>query len=326
MLLFQLSLIILLLNIKSRVYENIYEVQNNIISNILKISFSMVINGTNNYIYQFKSKNIFFNYKKNDTYYNNTIYLYNPSTTILFDLSIYERNANIFNLDFNISDKIIINNEIIVKINFDLIKYFESYKDFSFDMLYKLKKIENAFEIYFGGLREIEMFNYLIYNEKSILYDNKTFYEYFKTNVLNNIINEMNKNLIFYPECDALYYFNKLYEYLYKKEFQIYVSCLRNYYYRGSIDNFIYESLTRENGTIKFIKVKYDVSYMESYFTYEEDITGSRGKGILELDYYGIDNDFKPFHPMIPETFQDNKRCLLDALIQIINKSNFTLG
>ena len=320
MLLIKYILFILILTIKSRVYENIYTIQKNIISNISEISFSFAINGTNNYMYKFETKKIFFKNEKDkkDTT-NNTIYLYNSSIIILFTLSISEINTNVF---IRTNDKIIFKKEILGKINFDFIEYFQASKDFSFEMSYKLKNITDNVFIDFNYLKKIEMFNYLIYEEKNIKYDNNTFYEYLKSIILNNTINKMNKNLVYYPESDALYFFNNLYNYIEHQTFYVFVPCGDFiYFHKATINKFMYDDLIKNNGNITFLNAKYNISYIYFYDDYERNFDDNEGKEILELDYFGIDQDFKPFYSKITSPYSIQE-CLLEAFIYIFNKAN----
>ena len=93
------SFIILIINIKSRIYEDIFQVKNSIISNITKISFSIIINGTNDFEYKFESKNIYFKSFINDLYDNYTTVFHKPKIEILFNFSVYEKNKNIFDIE-----------------------------------------------------------------------------------------------------------------------------------------------------------------------------------------------------------------------------------
>lgn len=324
--LLQFSFIIIIFIVNSRINEDIYTIQNSIISNITKINYSITINGTNHYIYTFKTKNIFFTYDKNDIYEsNNTIFLFNPKITILFFLSINETNDNIFDIDYYSKHDIITDKLITAKINFESIKYFQANKDFSFEMLYQLKELENT--IHFSKLKEVTLFNYLIYNEKSALYDNKTFYDYSKSIILNTTLERMKKNIIYYPECDSLHYFNLLYEYFLNQDFDIYASTEDGYIFSGTVEYFIYEEIKRSNGAINLTNVEIGLYYMETRDKYYDDDKGTfDGFEIFKMNFFMIDQELKPVFPYFDIIKDFDVYCYFDAFNQIINKTRKAFG
>ena len=323
---FIFSFIILIINIKSRIYENIFELKDSIISNVTKINFSVIIKGTNDFEYKFETKNIIFKLYKNDLYANNTIILHKPIITILFNFSIYEKNKNIFDIeDFDIKSDIINNTIISANINFDSITYYQSYKDFSFDMKYKIKDLKNNIKIQFDNLEQAEFFKYLIFNEENILYNNKTLYEYLKEIILDNLLQKMYNNLLFYPECDALYYFKKLYEYFYLQDFGTYIDCLFSFYYSGKVESFYYDKLTRNNGSINFTNVKSNISYAESTYNDEKnDDNTYYNWGIFELKYFQINEDLEPEYGPLEDEY--GQLCFLNLFKDIFNKSQSAIS
>jgi len=316
--LFLFSFIIIILNIKSkRIYENIFDIQNGIISNISKISFSKIIYGTNNYNYKFEIKNIIFKYDKNYTYiHNKTFLLHNPKMTIILNLSIYENNTNLFDMD---SKDIIISDIVIVNINFESITYFQEYEDFSFNFSYNLNDIKNDIIIYYNKIKEIDLFQYLIYKETNILYNNKTIYEYSKEFILNNILNEMRKNLIYYPESDSLHNFRMIYEYFLNKEFGIFVHCEHSFYYRGKITFFSYEEIIKVNTTVILKNLDIILMYKESsdYDKYDKD--EFEKPKLLELDKIQLEPNFEIIYPNLNE--YEYSYCLLEELKYIVKKT-----
>jgi len=318
--LFLFSFIIIILNIKSkRIYENIFDIQNGIISNISKISFSKIIYGTNDYNYKFESKNIIFKYDKNYTYnHNKTFLLHNPKMTIVFNLSIYENNTNLFDMD---SKDIIVSDIVIVNINFESITYFQEYEDFSFNLSYNLNDIKNNIIIYYNKIKEIDLFKYLIYNDINELYNNKTLYEYSKVIILNNILNEMKKNLFYYPECDSLYNFKLLYDYFLNKGFDMYVICEISNYYSGTIAKFNYKEITKENTTIILKNIDIKIIYTESfdYIDVEYEYTKT-----FVLNWIKLEKNLEIKFPYL--SIMDNRNCLLEILKTIIKKASEALN
>ena len=320
------SFIILIINIKSRIYEDIFQVKNSIISNITKISFSIIINGTNDFEYKFESKNIYFKSFINDLYDNYTTVFHKPKIEILFNFSVYEKNKNIFDIeDFDIQSDIINNTIVSAIINFDKIKYYQSYKDFSFDLKYDIKDLKNNIIIQFGNLEQVEYFKYLLYNEENIIYNNKTLYEYSKEIILDNLLQKMNNNLLYYPECDALYYFKKLYDYFYLKDFASYIDCHYSFYFSGKVESFNYDKLIRNNGSIIFTNVECNISFIESIYydeKYENELFD--GWGIFELKYFLINENLKPEYRELKNEFE--QICLLNLFKDIFNKSQLAIS
>ena len=51
--------------------------------------------------------------------------------------------------------------------------------------------------------------NYLLFEERNDLYNNKTLNDLIKLNILSNFQEQVKKYLVYFPECDSLQYFNK---------------------------------------------------------------------------------------------------------------------
>ena len=114
--------------------------------------------------------------------------IFNPRFSILYNLSIYEYTDKIFDLKY-LNNAILTDKLLTININLDLIKFYKISEDFSFDVSYEIKNITNNITIHFDNLNELDLFKYLFYEEKSLLYDNKTFDEYIKYHFLNLLTN-----------------------------------------------------------------------------------------------------------------------------------------
>ena len=322
--LFIFSIIIIFLSINSKtIHEDIYDIQNGIISNLSKISFSEIIKGTNNYVYKIESEKIYFKYFAvylNN--YNNTIKFNKPKMLVFLKLSIYEGNTtDIFEIKPNYIKEEIITDKALVNINFESITYFQQYKDFSFNMSSIVKDIQNNITLYYHKLKNINLFNYLVYNETSKLYNNKTLYEYSKEIILKSVLKQMNNNLIYYPECDELYIFKSIYNYFLNNDFGCYIPCERYYYNTGTVLNFVYEEITRQNNSITLKNIKICLLYTESI--YESDIEYLTQKN-FELNEITIKDNYEFIYP--PLTEYDQNYCLLKTFEEIINKSKKALN
>ena len=318
--LFIFSIIIIFLSIKSkRIYETIYDIQKGIISNISTISFSDIIKGTKNYVYKIESKNVYFkHFAINLNNYKNTIEFSKPQILVSLQLSIYEDNTtDIFDLKSNYKKDEIIIDKAMANINFESINYFQQYEDFSFNMSSKIKDINNDISINFHKLRDIFLFNNLFYNETSKLYNNKTLYEYSKEIILKNLLKEMNNNLIYYPECDALVIFKELYDYFLNKEFTFFVPCDGFYYNKGQVYKFAYEKIIKQNTSIILKNIRIVLYYMES--DYESSEIEYEYVRAFELDEITINENYKISFPYLTE--YDSDHCLLKIFEEIIMKS-----
>ena len=201
--------------------------------------------------------------------------------------------------------------------------YFQEYEDFSFNLSYNLNDIKNNIIIYYNKIKEIDLFQYLIYKETNILYNNKTIYEYSKEFILNNILNEMKKNLIYYPESDSLYNFRMIYEYFLNKEFGIFVYCEHSFYYRGKITFFSYEEIIKVNTTVILKNLDIILMYKESsdYDKYDKD--EFEKPKLLELDKIQLEPNFEIIYPNLNE--YEYSYCLLEELKYIVKKTIYLL-
>ena len=306
---------ILLLNIICIIHDDIYTIQKNILSNIPNLKLSLTINGTNGFMYKFEKINLYFKYENIlRNYLNNIILIYNPKVKILFNLSIYEYCNGIFDLYYKknslITDKI-----IIIDIKFKNIKYFQKKSDFSFDVLFNIEDLNNSITIHFDNLNELDIFKYLIYEEKSNLYDNKTFVEYVKLLTLNNLIDEQKKKLAYYPQCDSLNYFNSLINYAISYfNFFIVYDCKEftshNFFINAAIRKFSYDEIIKNDThvTLKSINCLMKNQYDDE----DEDLIEN-----FQIDYIAIDNNYTINYG---KTKRDDI-CILNAFKIVINKA-----
>lgn len=317
--LFLYSIILLIFNIKCRLDEDMDTIQKEILSRISKISFSKEINGTNNYIYKFKTKNIFLK-SKNITTNDTTIYLDNPKITILLNLSIYDNNNNINFLDIeNCSFKEqILNKFITANIKFKSI-FYKKNKDFSFDISSEIVDKHNDINVYFDNLKDIKIFKYLIFDEKNERYNNKTFFEYSKDFILDTILSEFEKNLAYYPECDSLHYIKSLINYFLYNPIKHYVPFnkwpLDILIYFIKVNNFEYEEIIRNKKIIilKNIKVDLYIEFENNFYINEDDSE----VGTFMLDYITIDQNYTINYSEI----SSDKEYLLEAFKKVVNLS-----
>lgn len=310
--------IILLLNIICRIREDIYTIEKNLLSNIPKLDISLNINGTNGFIYKFEKINLYFKYEEiqNDNL-NKIILINNPNIKILFNLSIYKYCNDVLDLNYKteplISDKI-----IIIDINLKSIKYFQQKSDFSFDVLFTIENLKNNITIHFDNLDELDIFKYLIYEEESNLYDNKTFVEYAKHLALNNLINEQRKKLAYFPQCDSLYFFDSLIGYILRKgNFFINYDCKEmishNFFNYAGVKNFAYDEIVKNDTHIMLKSIK---CLMENQYDDEEDNLIEN----IKIDYITIDNNSNNYTINYGKTKSDDI-CILNAFKKVINKA-----
>ena len=321
---------ILILNIESRIID-LHKIKNGIVSNITKINFDLEISGTNEYIYKFEIKNIFYNHKRvivSNKYQSFT--LQNPNITILFNLLIYENNSNSLELYSYPKEAIISDKNILVNINFEYIKYFKQYNDFSFNMTYQLNNFNDNISIYYDNLKETDLFNYLIYNQKSILYDNETLYKYSKKIIFKKLIDEMYRNLIYYPECDQLIYFKSLYDYFFQHEFKDGNHFCMSYFNNDlvsspKITGFLYDEIVKEKENLIFKNLKIDIVYIISFYDYYKFQYENEEKGTLYLDYFKIEENLNISFGASNKGFGYEQLCYFDLFQIIINKTIIAL-
>ena len=198
--------LLLLLSIKSRIYDTMDEIYFNLSKSIHKIPLQFVINGTNGFSYNFTSKDIFYYFKQiniNDV--KKEINISNQNIKIIFYLNIYDYSDRIF--DF--SEKELKYQEIVsVDILFKKLMFYELYDDFSFDFKYEINNYKEDVKINYENIDKLSTFNYLLFEERNDLYDNKTLNDLIKLNILSNFQEQVKKYLVYFPECDSLQYFN----------------------------------------------------------------------------------------------------------------------
>ena len=276
--------------IQSRIYDSIDKIQEQLCNKIHNLNIKFEMQGTNDYLYKFESKSFIFNFKNgsfNDIAKN--IKLFNKTIEIIFNLSVYESNDKIF----NIFHKNIIHTELIkAGIKFELLRFYQCKKDFSFDVLYNIKDIDKDMIIYFDTMNELETFNYLIYEDRNEYYENKTLYDLMKTNIVNNFIKEIRKLLIIYPECDLLYYIKSLIDYLQNYVFKIEKTICDYVYYKEIIDYITYETTIKRGDTIilENVNIAFTLIY-NNYYSEEEDMEDKKEKQIISLESLSFDSN-----------------------------------
>ena len=229
-------------------------------------------------------------------------------------MSINEYCNDIFDLNYQ-KDSFLTDKIVIIDIKLINIKCFQKSSNFSFDVLFNIENLKNSISIYFDNLDELDIFKYLIYEEESNLYNNKTFLEYLKLLALNNLIDEQKKRLAYYPECESLYYFNSLINYILKeRRFYINYECkdmasdsLFNY---AVVNNFSYNEIVKND---THVILKSILCIMEN--EYDDEDYNSIEK--LKIDYITIDNNYTINYG---ET-TNNDICLLNAFKIVINKT-----
>ena len=310
--------IILLLNILCRIREDINTIEKNILSNIPKLGLSLNINGTNGFMYNFEKINIYFKYEEiQSDNLNKIILINNPNIKILFNLSINEYCNDI--LDFTYKKDSLINDKIVViDMNLKSITYFQQKSDFSFDVLFNIENLKNNISIHFDNLDELDIFKYLIYEEESNLYNNKTFVEYVKNLSLNNLINEQRKKLAYFPECDSLYYFNTLIGYILRRgNFFINYDCKEmnshNFFNYAGVKKFSYDEIVKNDTHIILKSIN---CMMENQYDDEEDNLIET----IKIDYITIDNNYNNYTINYGKTKNDDI-CILNAFKIVINKA-----
>ena len=192
------------------------------------------------------------------------------------------------------SNKIVIHSELIkVVIFFQHLKFYQAKSDFSFDLDYKTDY--GDIEIYSENMKNVNSFNYLLYEDKDKLYENKTFYDFMKIKIIENFIKGMRKILIIYPECDSLNFFNEIINNCKGDLLSISFFNDGKSYYRAIIDYFKYEDINKINDVIIYEKVNTKITLI--YFTDEgvldEEYPDEYEYKILKLEKVTIDKNLK---------------------------------
>ena len=287
--------LLLLLSIKSRIYNTMNEIYFNLSKSIHKIPLQFVINGTNDYSYNFTSKDIFYYFRQtniNDV--KKEINISNQDMKIIFDLSIYDYNNRIFDL----SEKEVKYQETIsVDIFFQKLKFYELYDDFSFDFKYKINNFKEDVLINYENIDKLNTFNYLLFEEKNDLYDNNTLNDFIKLNILNNFQEQVKKYLVYFPECDSLEYFKSIIDYF---KGQLFLIDLKIIYhsvetwmtiYQCKIIDFQYKEIIKDNRTIIFNNINvtaYFLVGLEDPEDYDKEKTYDENKS-FQIDHISID-------------------------------------
>lgn len=318
-----LFFLILLWIINSRIYNSIYLIQKNIIQNIHKLSINFIINGTNDYSYNFKSEDILFYFDKIFTDENQKeIIIYDQHIKILFDLNIYEYSSRFFD---NSSKDILYSEKLQIDITFNALKFYKEYEDFSFGFQYQIDNLEDDISINFEYMNKLNIFKYIIFEEKNEMYNNNTLLDFIKMNILVNFENEVNKLLVYYPECDSLYYFHSIVDYFKKEVFflDIRINSIVTIN-RCKISKFNYQEIIKVNRTI-FLKNINATMYLEMYiekYDGEREVFISEENLSLLIDYISIDDKKK----IIYGKDQNYKDYAMDALKLVVNKTEEILG
>lgn len=304
--------------INSRIYERIYNVQKKVIQNIHQLSLEFHIQGTNDYIYHFKSQDIFFNFDAifmNE--YKKEFWAYDQYIKILFNLKIYEYHPRIF--DYSSKD-IIYSEDMLADIKFKFFKFYEEYDDFSFGFQSNISNIDNNIIIHFENIDKLNNFKYILFEEKNVLYNNKTLSHFIKLNIAKNINDEIRKSLVYYPECDSLYYFQSIINYFTNELF--YLDYPINSLFtinKCKISSFNYDKIIKDDRNIILTKINASM-YLEFFVdNYEKTSTEfyEEENLFLIVDNITIDQNKN----IIYGKQKNNKEYSLDALKLIINKT-----
>ena len=312
------SFIILISTIISRIYDSIYKIERKIFYNMHKIPINFSINGTNGYSYYFKSDDILFNFDNiflNDI--QKVIRMFDQNIKILFNLSIYEYNNEFF--DFSSND--IIYSEIInVDINFKLLTFYKEYDDFSFGFKYDIDDLDKNILIHFENIDKLNIFKFLLFEEKNDIYNQSTLLNFIKKNLLLNFDKEIKKSLAYYPENDSLFYFKSIIDYFKKEEFSLYLDIdLTLTINFCKITSFKYDQIIKNNRTI-FLKNINTTMYLEADY---HNIDG-QGNDYSSKDFVTIIIDFISIDENKKITFfreDKDKEYAFDALKLVVNKT-----
>jgi hypothetical protein len=282
--------LIIFFSIQSRLYDSIDVIKDELNKRIHNLNIKFDIQGTNDYLYKFESRSLIFNFN-NGSYsdIDKNIKLSNKKIEILFNLSIYESNDRIFN---HFNKKIIYTELIKIGILFDLLRFYQCKPDFTFDVFYKIDDFNEDVIIYFDRINELEIFNYLIYEETDDYYANKTLYNLMKTNIVNNFIMEIKKILVTYPECDLLYNIKSYFDYIIGNLFK-FDKCVSDLtYYKGTILNIYNQTTIKKDDCIilQNVNIQLELKYYNTYAE-EDDMDDKKDKQLISLEYLSFDSN-----------------------------------
>ena len=281
---------IIFFSIQSRLYDSIDVIKDELNKRIHNLNIKFDIQGTNDYLYKFESRSLIFNFN-NGSYsdIDKNIKLSNKKIEIIFNLSIYESNDKIFN---HFNKKIIYTELIKIGILFDVLRFYQCKPDFTFDVFYKIDDFNEDVIIYFDRINELEIFNYLIYEETNDYYANKTLYNLMKTNIVNNFIMEIKKILVTYPECDLLYKIKSYFDYIVGNLFKFDICVSDLTYYKGTI-NYIYNQTTIKKDDciiLQNVNIQLELKYYNTYAE-EDDMDDKKDKQLISLEYLSFDSN-----------------------------------
>ena len=287
----------LLLSIKTRIYETMNEIYLNLSKSIHKIPLQFVINGTNDYSYNFTSKDIFYYFNlTNISDVNKEINISNQDIKIIFDLNIYDYNNRIFNFYEN---ELKYQETISIDILFKKLRFYELYDDFSFDFQYEIDDFEKDVIINYENIDKLNFFNYLFFEDRNVLYDNKTLNDMIKINVMNNFQEQIKKYLVYFPECDSLAYFKSIIYYFKDQLFSINLRIIyqqvdtRMTIIDCKVSEFKYQEIVKDNRTIIFKNINVTAYFLISFENpddYDDQRTVEETKSFL-IDSISIDEN-----------------------------------
>lgn len=283
-------LLIIFSSIECRNYDSISTIKSKLFQKIKDISIKFEIKGKQNYIYKLASQNInyeFFYYFLNDV--TKEISIKKAKLEIIFNLSLYNLDEQFVNIK---SDQIFHTELIKFIVIFSQLRLLQVKQDFSFDAFYEIANYDEDTIIFFENINEMKIFKYLIFKEKDEIYNNKTLYDFMKIKIVDNIITEIRKILLVYPECDSLYHFNSMIDYFpyqYKVEFVIGLYT----YYKASINFFDYKEINKIDDIIYLqnITAKLTLIYFDDYGIGYEDYDDRYEIDVIQFKYISINNN-----------------------------------
>ena len=161
-------------------------------------------------------------------------------------------------------------------------------------------------------------FNWESFNKSFLI--SLTLIEFIKWNILINYENEVHKLLVYYPECDSLYYFHSIIDYFKKEVFflDIKINSIVTIN-RCKISKFNYQEIIKDNRTIIFKNINVTIyleMYIENYDGGSEEFFSDENLSFL-IDFISIDDKKK----IIYGNAQNYKDYALDALKLVFNKT-----
>ena len=319
-------LITIFISVQNRDYDPINKIQGILLQSIKNdLYLNFTINGTNDLSYNFISENIY--YKFGRTFVDDKlkkILIFNSYIRILFNLNVYEYSNRI--CDFS-SKNIKYSENIQVDIKFSKLIFIKKYADFSFEFIYEVNDFFNDISIYYENMDKINLFKYLLFEDKNDTYNN-TLDDSIKMNIIQNFDKEIEKMLVYYPECDSLYFFNLIIEY-FKNELielneRIYQVGYKDFIINTcKITSFDFKEIIKENRTIIYKDINTTMTiatYLEDPDDYEEESIDISTRTVY-IEYISIDENFKVNYGKI----NNDNDVYLEALKLVVKKSEETL-